>query len=128
VSCEVRNELNGRRGGQDVVTTIPDNLPYMPRRFPAGRWKIGTPVKKTSPYTKPWFIPTDAWQMVSVWLLDENGFYDVKSNREIKDTAYGLHASNSRTTLGCLKIMDIADVEWLAREILADADAILEVV
>lgn len=115
VSCEVRNELNGRRGGQDVTHTMPGGQPYMPRVFPKGIWTLGKPVAKTAPYTAPWFIPTNAWQMVEVWSVDRDGFYEKGTNRFVKDEGYGLHCSTSRTTLGCLRIEKVEDLEWIVK-------------
>lgn len=116
-SCIVRNELNGERGGQDVTHSMPDGKPYMPRRFPKGVWTLGRPVKKTDPYTAPWFIPTDAWQNLPVWSIDEHGFYGKPTGEMIKDVGYGLHCSTSRTTLGCIKLLDLKDLLWLVDQL-----------
>lgn len=102
----VRNELNGRRllhHPSDVVHTIPDRFPYMPRKFPLGRWLI-TGVKyrpQGDPIYGPAFIQTNAFQQVNVWELDEQGGYAQQSNQLVIDRGYGIHYSTSLTTLGC---------------------------
>lgn len=115
----VRNELNGRRPLPDhlpdVVYTEPVQHPYMPRRFPVGRWKVGKPVahKPEESYLYPFFIPTDAWQIVEIWKLKANGQYDKPTGATYTDSGYGLHFSTSPTTLGCIRIEKIDDLLWL---------------
>jgi hypothetical protein len=115
-SCDVRNELNGRRKGYDVVYSEPDKVPYMPRVFPSGIWTISQPRARIDKYLAPYYIPSDAWQYVDEWLIDA-GRYDKPSGVKVKDHAYGLHFSESRTTLGCIKILYLADLLWLVDEI-----------
>ena len=113
VSCLVRNELNRQRGGQDVTHAMPSGAPYMPRPFPKGKWTLGKPVAKTDPYTAPWFIPTDAWQNLPVWEVDEHGCYVRATDRLVRDEGYGLHCSTSRTTLGCVRVSLLEDLLWI---------------
>lgn len=115
VWSKVRNELNGQRprnGAGDVVYTTnadgSDGVPYMPRPFPIGNWNITgivphlTKADEIKGYLYPYYISTDAWQMVDEWDLDQKGRYLKPSGRKVKDYAYGLHWPEfSQTTLGC---------------------------
>ena len=118
VACNVRNELNGFRtteNPEDVVYTLPPDgskpVPYMPRTFPPGRWKITEVKKKDSPYLAPYFIATNAVQMVEEWSLDTDGTYKGPTGKMVPDSGYGLHFSSSSTTLGCGKVMRLKDLE-----------------
>ena len=84
--------------------------PYMPRQFPRGVWNVKRPyeVDREDPeykYKGPWFIPTDASVMVQVWDVDEDGGYKAPTGTWVRDWGYGLHFSESRTTLGCINIL-----------------------
>ena len=136
-SCTVRNLENGWRKENEVVRTIPDGLPYSPQIFPVGAWNI-TGVRKIENddpefnYKEPYFISADACQEVSVWELDSRGNYLVETRRKVIDRAYGLHFSQSRTTLGCIKIEDRNDLLFLANiimlEIKSGQSCLLEVI
>ena len=116
-SCVVRNELGKDRDERilhvpsEVVYAITgnryDKIPYMPRRFPVGRWEVFTPQARTSKYLAPFFIPTNAKQFCDVWELDAAGGYKAVTHAKVLDHGYGLHFSKSRTTLGCVKIHDV---------------------
>jgi hypothetical protein len=112
-SCDVRNELNGRRKADEVVRTIPGNYPYQPRQFPCGRHLIDGYHARTQPDRAPYFISTPATRQVEVWELDDLGHYLKPSGVFVRDEAYGLHASIFKTTLGCIKIHKEVDVIWL---------------
>ncbi len=102
---KVRNLENGRRGFSEVVYSTPVNgnpKPYSPQLFPLGRWEVFKPVKREDNYLAPYFIPTDAEQLVNTWLL-KNGQYNIKDGVQM-DSDYGLHFSVSETTLGCIRI------------------------
>jgi hypothetical protein len=114
--CRVRNELNGQRKPNQIATTIPEKLPYQPRVFPLGIWRVGVPIPKTDPYMEPAFIPTDAWQMVATWEV-KDGCYDGPTGRKTRDEGYGLHYSTSYTTLGCGRIQYREDAVWLVEKI-----------
>lgn len=105
---DVRNELNKRRLlhlARDVVFTMPSpGKPYMPRPFPKGMWNVTRPEPRSDEYKAPWYIPTDAWQWVDIWELDDKGGYNAPTGAKMKDYGYGLHASTSPTTLGCGRI------------------------
>jgi len=95
---------------EEVVYTTPDDgskaVPYMPTGFPVGIWKVlEVRPKKGKYFADLPFIVTNAWQMVSEWGLDVDGSYRAVTIRMARDSAYGLHASESPTTLGCLKIV-----------------------
>ena len=92
-SCIVRNELNGLRGGNEVVYTIPNHKPYQPRIFPAGKWEVYAPVARQDPYEAPYFIPTNATLGVLIWELDENKHYFRATDKKDIDAAYGFHYS-----------------------------------
>lgn len=110
VSCYVRNELNARRRFDEVVWSTTADLkrgvPYYPREFPVGIWAVGRPEKETDPYLAPYFIPTDAWQLVEQWAITERDkmVYLQPTGVMVRDYAYGIHCSTSPTTLGCLRV------------------------
>ena len=112
----VRNELNGQRKPDEVVMTEPEEHPYYPRRFPVGTWNVFRPLARSTPYLSPFFIPTDAWQMVDLWSV-KDGKYCKPTGAQYKDSGYGLHFSTSGTTLGCIRIGALHDLEWLVSEI-----------
>lgn len=122
-SCEVRNELNGRRGGNQIIRSIPDGRPYMPRIFPVGEWNVSQPEARTLSADRdkyPWYIPTDAWQMLPEWSLDPEGRYYRPTDRMVRDSGYGLHwCIWSKTTLGCIRIASMGEVELLVTMISA---------
>jgi hypothetical protein len=128
--CDVRNEINGRRHDYQVVYSIPDDKPYQPRVFPVGVWQVAPPKEKTDPYMAPWFIPTNAMQKLPVWELKDKKYFK-PTEQIIRDWGYGLHYSTSGTTLGCIKIINLEDLEWLVQEIhiafLEKKDIFLEV-
>ena len=116
-SCKIKNELNGLRSKGPIVRTMPSpGVPYQPRQFPAGRWQVFKPIPKTDAYMAPYYIPTDAWQLVDVWTV-KDGAYDTKTEMQIKDYGYGLHFSSSPTTLGCIKIGNLLDLQNLVSKI-----------
>ena len=92
-------------------------VPYMPRMFPKGKWNVLAVLPKSDPYMAPEFISTDAHQLVDEWNVrakrDGELRYDVPSGRKVEDWGYGLHNSTSSTTLGCGRIMESGDREWL---------------
>jgi len=49
---------------EDVQRTIPGGKPYKPKGFPIGEWKITGCSPKKSDYLYPFFISTNASQMV----------------------------------------------------------------
>ena len=129
-ACDVRNELNGDRPLHDpndrgkvilAMNTDPHTAPpVMPRQFPVGTWSIGRPVQRSNPYNKylaPFYIPTDAEQMLDIWALDENSGYDHPTGEKVLDMYYGLHFSMSKTTVGCISIINENDCLWLVEQI-----------
>ena len=118
-SCVVRNELNGWRKSSQIVYTMPSGIAYMPRTFPHGIWNVSQPVRRTDEFKAPYYIPTDAWQFVDEWIVEDNA-YVKPSGRKIKDYAYGLHYSTSGTTLGCIKILEVDELVRLV-EIICEA-------
>jgi hypothetical protein len=122
VTNQVR--IRNRENPEDVVVSIPGRVPYMPIGFPAGIWKVGKPIAKTNPYLAPYFIPTNAWQMVTEWTLEPDGSYGQPTARKIKDEGYGIHFSTSSTTLGCLKIVNKSELLTLVRMIVECKEAI----
>ena len=136
--CKVRNELNGLRplsGRSDVVRTETktgaDGVPHMPRPFPLGSWRVERiiphPDKVKDSYLYPFFIATNAWQIVDEWELDERGYYRRPSGRTVPDYGYGIHFSSSYTTLGCLRIGELQDLIDLAGMVREELDAGREV-
>ena len=130
-TCEVRNEVNRQRSPNQVVITMgqtkPHGVPYQPRRFPPGRWTInGAHAMKSDTGYWPVFIDTNAHQRVRVWDLDEEGNYYGPKMQWITGWGYGIHHARwrnagqlapSRTTLGCINILDPDDAEWLGDEV-----------
>lgn len=110
-SCDVRNELNGRRKSHEVVRSIPDGLPVMPRPFPKGLWNIGMPEARKPEQRDLWpfFIPTDAYLDMPVWELKDGQYYR-PTGMVVRDRAYGLHHSVYATTLGCIRLEYVDDV------------------
>lgn len=107
-TCIVRNELNGRRSPAErpVKTENKDGspgVPYFPRPFPLGEWTVLAAIPKDDPYLAPFFLSTDAHQLVEEWTA-EGTHYGTKTNRIVEDWGYGLHCSTSISTLGCGRI------------------------
>ena len=131
VTCNVRNELNGRRRFEEKPVRSENldgtlGVPYMPRWFPVGKWEVVAIIPKTDPYEAPEFISTDAHQTVHEWTeLDDH--YGSDTGDEIEDYGYGLHNSTSGTTLGCGRITRSEDRASLVKAI-QDAWAIGETV
>ena len=133
-SCDVRNMENGRRRRDEVVfSTLADGSrgkPYSPQLFPVvrrtaqgdrrlGAWTVGRPEPESHPYLAPYFIPTNAAQLVRVWSTEELDtlHYLAETDEAIEDWAYGLHCSTSPTTLGCITIADRDELMLLVTEI-----------
>jgi hypothetical protein len=110
-SCVVRNEENGQRKPWEVVhgerRDGSEGPPYQPRMFPIGRWKITGIFPRGSDYLRPFFIATDAHQQLPVWRVTE-GHYLEKTDELFEDWGYGLHCSTSQSTLGCIRIANVA--------------------
>lgn len=120
-TCDVRNEINGRRSPHQVVKTYPitsslGRKPYMPRRFPTGLWKIKKPIWTDDIDYWPVKIPTDAVQRVLTWGLDGDKRYTVPDGGHQDDAFYHLHfAKNSKTTLGCIRLASDTDARLIAK-------------
>ena len=112
-SCNVRNEINGLRKNSEIVYSMPDGLPYQPRRFPKGLWKIEKPVAKSEDWLKPWFIPTNASQKLPVWEV-RNGLYIKPTERLIEDSGYGFHNGTSLNTWGCCRLDTVEGITKMA--------------
>jgi hypothetical protein len=123
ISCIVRNDINGWRKSHEVVLSIPEGLPVYPMPFPKGVWDVGKPLSRTDPYLAPYFIPTNAYQYLATWTLDD-GCYSEKTGHMTRDMGYGLHYSTSNTTQGCIKIMKKGDLLWLVEKILEDKEPV----
>lgn len=116
-TCTVRNELNGWRNEDDpdeVVKHLPPDgttpYPYMPRKFPTGRWKVKVPVRSQNPVFAPYKIPTSAKRSVDLWDLKSDGSYDKPNGDHGIDSFYHLHYSEASTsTLGCIRLDSEAD-------------------
>jgi hypothetical protein len=127
ISNNIRTLRDGTRKSFDVVYSIPDRCPYDPQHFPKGLWSV-TGVRwqkdrKFDPNTYgPVKILTDAWQMVEVWELDEEGDYLRAVSRMVKDTCYWLHASVFNTTLGCIRLAGPLDAIEIATVIQASLE------
>jgi hypothetical protein len=120
ISNVVRTLRDGTRSSYEVVRSIPDSCPYDPQNFPKGLWSVtGVSWQRDKHFDintyGPVKIMTDAWQMVEVWELDEEGDYLRGTSRMVRDTCYWLHASDSLSTLGCIRISDPLDAVKIAR-------------
>lgn len=119
-TCRVRNEINGRRRIDEVVRTYPiagQRLPYFPRKFPTGMWKVKSPIWTTDPEYAPVKIPTDAFRRVAIWDV-ENGKYTNLSGDHQTDAFYHMHfARDSRTTIGCIRLSSSDDAVEIARAV-----------
>ena len=113
VSNQVR--VRNRENPEEVVYTIPGRVAYMPLGFPPGIWLVGKPSPRSNPYLAPYFIPTDAWQMVTEWTVEPDGSYGQPTAKKVRDEGYGIHFSTSPTTLGCLKVVNKSDLLTLAK-------------
>jgi hypothetical protein len=123
VSCNVRTLKDGTRGMavKEVRRCIPDDLPYDPMPFPKGLWNISAVEwydEKKNKFDQWEYgsvkIRTDAWQWVNIWDVDDDGNYLKETELKTIDRGYLLHFSESRTTLGCLRIATIKEAEILA--------------
>ena len=119
ITCKVRNLKEGTRQSYEIVRTCHDNLPYDPCPFPRGRWNIvGLDWQKDKGFDPNTYGPvkilTDAWRIVNVWELDNEGDYLRETDRQVTDTCYWLHYSTSGTTLGCIRIASPEDAVKLA--------------
>lgn len=116
-SCKVRNELNGKREKDQVVYTYPvsgNPKPYYPRQHPSGIFEI-TGIEYTDDVEyAPVKIKTDAVRKVFTWDLDREGNYWEPTGNIQVDKYYWIHFTNSKTTLGCIRINNIHDALSLA--------------
>ena len=94
-----------------------DGVPYKPQAFPVGVWTVRAPEIRTSPFTTPFFIPTDAHQLVDEWELDEHQLYKCPTGRKVMDWGYGIHHSEIDYTFGCLRVLNVSDVLWLVQSL-----------
>ena len=130
VTNNVRNEIDPvyiRRlhESKEVRYTVKADrskgVPYMPRKFPKGTWKITgvehyQEVKGIPSFDKNEYgtvrIRTDAHQKVNVWTLDKAGGYNYQTTATVEDYGYLFHfAPTSMTTIGCGRMVsqDAAD-------------------
>jgi len=111
-SCNVRNELNGKRAKDEIIYTVPINghpKPYYPRAFPGGMFIIiGIEYTNDATYA-PVKIKTTASREVFTWDLDREGKYWKPTGKTQIDSAYWLHYTAYKTTLGCIRIGSIHD-------------------
>ena len=129
-SCNVRNELNGKRKEDEVVFTYPvsdHRKPYYPRQFPSGIFRITGVEYTDDPEYAPVKIKTNATRDVFTWDLTVDGKYWQPTGRIQTDTAYWLHYTDSPTTLGCIRIGSKKDALDLARMIDVAENVYLEV-
>jgi hypothetical protein len=122
VSCNVRTLRERTRMVDEVVRSIPSGAPYDPRPFPIGLWRVTRVVWQQDARFDfatygPVKILTNAWQMVEVWKLDQFGDYLRETDELVRDEGYWLHYSESRTTLGCIRVESPQGVIGLARTI-----------
>ena len=130
VTNNVRNEIDPvyirkLHDPKEVRYTVKSDrskgVPYMPRKFPKGNWKIigvehYAVINGKENFDKNEYgtvrIRTDAHQSVTVWALDKTGGYDRATIATTEDYGYLFHfAPTSMTTLGCGRMVsqDAAD-------------------
>ena len=114
---EILTETPGEHVVQSTNEDGSDGVPYKPQSFPIGIWNVRAPLARKSPYTAPYFIPTDAHQWVDEWELDEHQLYKCPTGQQVMDWGYGIHHSVIDYTFGCLRVVDVADVLWLVSQI-----------
>jgi hypothetical protein len=119
ISNRLRTLREGTRKSTEVVTTIPDKLPYDPLPFPRGVWRVtGIHRQKEKGFDYRTYGPvkilTDAWQEVETWELDAEGDYLRPSGQKARDTCYWLHWTSFSTTLGCIRLASPEDAETIA--------------
>ena len=122
VSNRVRTLKDGTREKTEIINSVPANLPYDPRPFPHGLWNItAVEWQKDKGFNYNEYgavkIRTDAYHMVNVWELDDDGDYLRETEKKVKDIGYLLHWSVHRTTLGCIKIEHVKDAIEIAEMI-----------
>lgn len=127
ITCNVRNELNKRRGGADICHCVPTGKPVMPRPFPSGKFLVGKAKASTNPYTAPYFITTNATEWLPVWSLNKYGYYEAPTSEMTLSSGYGIHCSTSSTTLGCLRVAKVGDLMYLVDVINSGETIYLEV-
>jgi hypothetical protein len=117
-TCTVRNELNGWRKPDEVVNSMPIHdtaMPYQPRPFPTGVWRVRYPEYTFDPEFAPVKIPTSAKRRVFLWDI-EKGEYVAPNGETQEDNYYHLHyAGNSKTTLGCIRLDSAEDAVEIAK-------------
>jgi hypothetical protein len=94
-----------------------DGVPYKPQSFPIGVWTVREPLMRNSPFTAPYFIPTDAHQWVDAWELDEHQLYKCPTGKQVMDWGYGIHHSIIDYTFGCLRVSSVDDLLFLVSSI-----------
>jgi hypothetical protein len=83
-------------------------IPYQPVQFPKGHWIVGDPYKTDDPLMAPYFIPTNAHQLI----IGLNG-----ASKE--DYGYGIHFDVLyESTWGCFHLYSADDAAWLAEKII----------
>jgi hypothetical protein len=107
-----------------LVRAIPGNFPYDPQPFPKGLWTVtGVEWQRDAKFDfntyGPVKIKTDAWQMVNVWELDEEGDYLKPTDVRVRDTCYWLHYSRFGTTLGCIRLASPDDAIKIAEKVVS---------
>lgn len=124
---DVQNLENGLRREKLVFSENQDGSrgqPYSPQVFPVGTWKVLSveavdPAHDPSGYEVPWFIRTDAHQLVDTYqeMITDHIWYGPKTGLQVMDWGYGLHYSTYPYTLGCIRVVKLEDLQWLAAEI-----------
>jgi hypothetical protein len=72
--------------------------------------------------TFAFFIPTTAFAKVQIWEVRERVYVRATDETDL-DYGYGLHCSTSRTTLGCIRIVEQDDLLWMVARINEELDA-----
>jgi hypothetical protein len=113
--CRLNRDNTGPR-------SIPDGLPYVPQGFPVGTWKITAVEQTARPHLSPVAIHTTAWRMVPVWDVDPNGVFVRATGRWVRDFGYEVHFSDLDFTDGCVRVVALEDMQWLAGKVQSEID------
>jgi hypothetical protein len=107
-SCIIKSRINLPPAYPEHSDGTPGKMAYQPVKFPSGLWIVKTPEATNHPLMAPYFIPTNAHQLVVC--VDGSKF---------DDYGYGIHFdAQFEETWGCLHLYSADDAIWLAQQIL----------
>jgi hypothetical protein len=109
-SCIIKLRVPGMDIAYSENADHSRGVPYQPVKFPMGKWLVGIPYKTDDPLMAPYFIPTNAHQLI----IGLDG-------RSREDYGYGLHFDALyESTWGCLHLYSADDATWLVENIMQE--------